>query len=288
MADEAPIDSSRDHLLEARALARALALADDPLLRERLQALAAQREALMQASAAFNRESITRRHARGEIYSAARIAALNAMVPSLEELERNAQRLYGRHASADAVLKSHARVHFVNVLVAARLNLAYFPADILEAGRAMRAQEEAFAAAWLACIDDVAFSAEIRDGQRVALRNLRTATRPMFLATWPDCAGNHDQDGAALGKAWNKLDELAETLGVEPLSTFIAVPGEDDAAGVPAARVAASVHALCEALRGPTHKLPGKKAVLGCLDGLRATLASVAEAQGSAWFEVDL
>jgi hypothetical protein len=288
MADELPIDISREHLLEERALSRAEALAEDAATRERLRSLAAQRAKLQEARADFNREAIARRHARGEIYSAARVAAINAFAPGLAELELDAQRLYGRQTSVDGVLKSHALVHFCNVLMAARLNLAYFPPDILAAARAMQAQEEAFASAWLACIDDPAFSADIRTQQRAALRNLRTSTRAMFLATRPVSAETDDKDGAALGKAWNKLDELATTLGVEPLSNFIAVPGEDDAAGVPVARVAASIDALCGALRSPQHKLPAKKATLACLDRLRATLHALDGTEACAWFEIDL
>jgi hypothetical protein len=288
MVDEPPIDISREHLLEERALSRAEALAEDATTLKRLRALAAQHAKLQEARAAFNREAIACRHARGEIYSAARVATINAFVPSLAELELTAQRLYDRKASVDEVLKSHARVHFCNVLMSARLNLAYFPPDILAAARVMQAQEEAFAGAWLACIDDAAFSAEIHTLQREALRILRTSTRAMFLATRPGSAEMSDQDGTALGKVWNKLDELAATLGVEPLSSFIAVPGEDDAAGVPVARVAASVDALCAALRSPEHKVPAKKATLTCLDNLRTSLHALDGAEASAWFEIDL
>ena len=283
--NEPPLDRSRDHVLEEHALRRALSLADDDALRERIQALITQRDELMQARDAFNLEATRCRHARGEIYSAARVATLNAFGPSLAELEKQAQTMYGRSDDCREVMKTHARVHYVNVLMSARLNLAYFPADIRAAAQAMQAREEAFAAAWLSAIDDSAFSTEIHDGQRHALRILRSATRPMLLATKPALAALDDLDAVALGKAWNKLDELAETLAVEPLSNFIAVPGEDEASGVPVARVAASIAALCEALRGPQHKVPAKKAVLASLETARNALA---EANGSAWFEIDL
>lgn len=286
--DEAPLDRSRDHILEARALERALLLAQDAPMRARVEGLIAQRTRLMQARDAFNVEATARRHARGEIYSASRIAALNAMTPSLADLEDNARGLYGRHDTTIAVLKTHVRVHFVNVLAAARLNLAHFPADILTAARALQAQEEAFASAWLAVIDDAAFSAEIRAAQRAALRKLRGSTRPMYYATWPHSVEMDDQQATALGKAWNKLDELAAVLGVEPLSNFIAVPGEEGNAGVAPARMAASLDALCEALRQPQHKVPGKKAVLECLETLRGALAALPQSAASAWFDVDL
>lgn len=287
-ANEPPLDRSRDHVLEQRALERALALADDEALQARLRALSARRDTLMTRREAFNREATCRRHARGEIYSAARVAALNALGPSLEELEKNAQSLYGRHDSAVDVLKTHARVHFVNVLAMARLNLANFPDDIRAAARAMQGEEEAFASAWLAAIDDAGFGEEIRQAQREALRQLRSSTRPMFLAARPTSVEMADQDAIVLGKAWNRLDELAESLGAEPLSNFIAVPGEDDAAGLTPARIAASVEALCTALRRPANKLPGKKATLACLERLLVTLAAMEGDTARAWFEVDI
>lgn len=287
-ADEPPIDTSRHHLLEERALERALALADSDAMRKRVQDLAERRAALMQARDAFNREATARRHARGEIYSAARVASLNALGPSLEELEANAERMYGRATTAADVLKAHARVHFVNVLVMARLNLVYFPADIRAEALAMHQLEEAFASAWLAAIGDPAFSAKIHKGQRESLRSLRTATRPMYLATQPHIGAMDHRDAAALGKAWNKLDELAETLGVEPLSNFIAVPGEDEAAGVPVERVVATLSALADALRTPQHKVPGKKAAAASLAHALAVLAAVPGADAKAWFDIDL
>lgn len=285
--DEPPLDRSRDHLLEAHALERALALADDESLRARLHALIAHRDALMIERAAFDAEATRLRHARGEIYSAARIAALNAMVPSAEDLAEQARTLYGRAASAVEVLKTHARVHYVYVLMGARLNLAHFPADVIDAGRAMQRAEEAFANAWLACIHDPDFIAELRRDQREALKSLRTATRPMYLATQPRGEGLDDEDAVVLGRAWAKLDDLAATLGVEPLSTFVAVPGEDQAA-VPAARVAATVDTLRAALRESKHKLPAKKATLASLERLRVVLETLVPCDGGAWFEVDL
>lgn len=287
-ADEPPLDRSRDHLLEARALERAAALAADEATRARLAGLADQRAALMAAREAFNQEATARRHARGEIYSAARVAALNAMGPDAQELEQTARTLYGRHTRSGDVLKAHARVHFVNALMAARLNLAHMPADIAAAARAMQAAEEAFAKAWLAAIDVPAFTASLRADQRQALRSLRTATRPMYFATAPSAGGDDDVDAAVLGRAWAKLDDLAETLGVEPLSAFIALPDEGEAAGVPAARLAASIAALCEALGRPGEKFPAKKATLASLARIQAALAALAARQGRAWFEVDL
>jgi hypothetical protein len=54
------------------------------------------------------------------------------------------------------------------------------------------------------------------------------------------------------------------------------------------ARVAASIDALCGALRSPQHKLPAKKATLACLDRLRATLHALDGTEACAWFEIDL
>ena len=58
--------------------------------------------------------------------------------------------------------------------------------------------------------------------------------------------------------------------------------------GAPAARLAASIAALCEALGRPGEKFPAKKATLASLARIQAALAALAARQGRAWFEVDL
>lgn len=103
---------------------------------ERLADLAVRSIALREARATFDREATARRHVRGEICSAARVAASNAMGPDVAELERNAGTRSGGHASARDVMKPSARVRYVDVLVARRLNLVHLPADISAATRA--------------------------------------------------------------------------------------------------------------------------------------------------------
>ena len=196
----------------------------------------------------------------------------------------------------ECVLKAHARSHFAYALVSARLLLARYPSDMADAARAMQRFEEAFANAWVDAIDDANFKPELRQSQREALRTLRTSTQPMFLVTQPakhlarQSAVLHldDLDAHALGKAWNKLDELAQELGVEPLSTFIALPGEDDTAGVPPHHMLPTLNALIDALQGQGQKFPAKRAVKLVLTQIRAVLLQLGEQGGRAYFEVDL
>ena len=286
-AGEPPIDISLAHYLEERALAIALDKAATPQQREKAGHLVELRHTLLQRRDAFHQEATARRHARGEVYSKARVAAINAMGPSLADLESQAKTLYLRQPDLQGVLAAHARAHFAYGLVSARLLLSSHPADIADAAREMHAHEEAFAAAWIAAIGDEAFETQLRRSQREALSTLRTSTRPMHVVIQPPSGGFDDADADALGKAWNKLDELAQMLGAEPLSNWIALPGEDDATAA-AAQVLATVGALIEAVDNPDRKFPGKRATLAVLAKVRDQLAQAAQAGGRACFEVDI
>ncbi|MDQ8023149.1 MAG: hypothetical protein REI94_15030 [Moraxellaceae bacterium] len=287
-ADEPPIDVSLIHHMEARALEIAQQKASTAEERAKLAGLCALREQLMGQRAGFDGEAVAARHARGEVYSAARVAAINAMGPTREDMERDVRTLYAAQPDADEVLRTHARTHFVYALMSARLLLAEHTPDIVEAARGMQREEEAFAAAWLACIGDDAFLAEIRVLQREALGVLRTSTRAMYFVTQPEIVGFDDTDAQVLGKAWKKLDELAGAVGQPPLSGFIAVPGEGDAAGVDAAQLLPVIDALLAALSGPDHKLPGKRATQAVLTKLRDALSALAKQGGRVYFDIDL
>lgn len=255
-----------------------------------IERLAEHRATLMAMRAAFAQEALARRHARGEIYSAARVAAIHAMSPPLAELERDVKVLYERQPSSAEVLRTHARTHFVHVLMSSRLLLALHTPDIAAAARALQRQEEAFAAAWLEALGDAAFTAELRQLQREALVQLRTSTRAMHFSTWPasDEPALDDDDAQALGKAWNRLDQMAAALDQPPLSHFIVLPDEGAAGGAPAATLLPVVEALLQALQGPAHKLPGKRATVLALGKVRAHLLALPSPLGRAGFEVDV
>ncbi|MBC7917858.1 MAG: hypothetical protein H7Y28_08615 [Rhodoferax sp.] len=236
--------------------------------------------------AAFAKEATAKRHARGEIYSKGRVVAINAMGPSKAEMESDIQRLYLRQPDAAHVLMAHARVHFVHGLMSSRLLLRLHTPDIMDAARTMQRHEEEFAAAWVASLRDAGFQAELRRLQRQALQHVRTSTCAMFFVTQPAFTDFSDMDAQALGKAWNKLDEIAQTLGVEPLSAFIALPDEGDSAGVPGSRFLPTVEVLIRGLQSAEFKLPSKRAAVVALTKIRAAALQLPEA-GAAWFEVD-
>lgn len=288
LTDEPPIDTTLAHYMEQQALAIALDKAHTPGQRAKVEHLAALRLALMQRRDAFTQEAVAKRHARGEIYSKARVVSINSMGPNQSDLDGNVKSSYLRQPDAEGVLKAHARSHFAYALVSARLLLARYPSDMADAARAMQRHEEAFANAWVDAIADANFKPELRQSQREALRTLRTSTRPMFLVTLPACPHLDDLDAHALGKAWNKLDELAQELGVEPLSTFIALPGEVDSAGVPPHHMLPTVNALIDALQGQGQKFPSKRAVNLVLTKIRTVLMQLGEQGGRAYIEVDL
>ncbi len=286
--DEPPIDTSLSHHLEQHALGIAAEKAATPAQHAKVEQLQALRAVLMQFRDAFQREAVAARHARGEVYSAARVAAINAMGPSRKELERNARGLFRSAADADGVLEAHARVHFGHALMSSRLLLHHATPDIAAAARAMQAHEEAFAAAWVAAIGDAAFAAELRAIQRDALIALRTSTRPMLLVSEPAFEGFDDADAQALGKAWNKLDALARELGVEPLSNFIALPDEGLSAAATPTAIGRTVEALLAALQAPSHQVPSKKATLAALTKVSDAVAWLGTRGGRAAFEIDL
>lgn len=300
LANEPPIDNTLAHYMEQQALAIAWDKAHTPDQRAKVEHLAALRLALMQRRDAFTQEAVAKRHARGEIYSKARVAAINAIGPTQSDLDSNIKSSYLRQPDSEGVLKAHARSHFAYALVSARLLLARYPSDMADAARAMQRFEEAFANAWVDAIDDANFKPELRQSQREALRTLRTSTHPMFLVTQPaTLPGTHpatphavlhldDPAAHALGKAWNKLDELTQELGVEPLSTFIALPGEEDSAGVPPHHMLPTLNALIDALQGQGQKFPAKRAVNLVLSQIHAVLLQLGEQGGRAYFEVDL
>ncbi len=287
-ANEPPIDTTLAHYMEQQALAIALHKAHTPDQRAKLEHLAALRFVLMQHRDAFNTDAVAKRHARGEIYSKARVAAINAIGPTQSDLDSNIKSSYFRQPDSEGVLKAHARSHFSYALVSARLLLARYPSDMADAARAMQRLEEVFANAWVDAIEDASFKPELRQSQREALRALRLSSRPMFLVTQPAGLQLDDLGAHALGKAWNKLDELAQELGAVPLSTFIALPGEVDSAGVPPHHMLSTLAALIDALQGKGRKFPAKRAIVPVLTKIRTVLLELGEQGGRAYFEVDL
>jgi hypothetical protein len=175
IVDEPPIDTSLEHYMEERALAIALAMASSPEEQERIEHLANLRAELMNRRQAHSQEATAKRHARGELYSKARVAAINAMAPSRQEMDAKVKGLYMAQGTSEDVLRVHARTHFASVLVSKRLSLALMPSDIAESARELHAHEESFARAWIDAIGDPSFVDQMRVLQREAMTMLRTA-----------------------------------------------------------------------------------------------------------------
>lgn len=288
-ADEPPIDLSLSHYMEEQALAVAMDKADTPDLRAKLEHLLSLQAALMVQRDAFMQFAIARRHARGEVYSKARVAALNAMARSRKDMDASVKTLYLCQPDALGVLKVHARTNFTNVMVSQYLGLALAPPDIAQEARAMHAQEEAFASAWIAAIADADFLRDIQTLRREAVSLFRTASRPMYLVTQPELAADQDDEAAAaLGKIWSKLDTLAQSRGVRPLSDFIALGDEGDDAGRAAADILPTVEALLGAVGDPAEKFPSRKKALTLLGQLKDQLQQLHSLGGRAYFEVDI
>jgi len=288
-AEEPRIDLDLADYMESRALEIARDKAGGTALRQAITALIDLREALLQHRRAYRDEATRKRHARGEIYSAARVAAINAMAGDRASMDKDIRRLYEREPDAIGVLKAHAQTHFVYALVSSRLLLASHTADIIDSARVMQQREEAFAAAWVGAIGDARFETDLREAKRVMLHSLRTSTRPMLLATYPAPQELGDDAAQVLGKAWNKLDDLANALGVMPLSSFISLPDEDVAAAVSATQILASVDTLLRGVQDVAVKLPSKRAVASALSDVRQVLLAALEtdALAKAMFMVD-
>jgi hypothetical protein len=285
---EPPLDGSLTHYMEERALAIALEKSTDAGQRARVEHLIALRRTLMQRRDAFLVEATAKRHARGEIYSSARVAAINAMGPGRASLEQLVRSLYLKESDARGVLIAHARSQFAQGLVSQRLLLASHTPDIADAARQMHAREEEFAAAWVAAIGDAGFTSELRQQQREALLLFRTAARAMYFVTSPQSGLFDDADAADLGKAWKKLDELAGRINIAPLSDFIALPDEGDSAAVPPSLLLPTVTALIAAIQDPAGKFPSRRAALAVLGKIRDALLGLDANEGRACFEVDI
>lgn len=281
---EKPIDLSLESYVEGRALELALAKATTDAARAEMQRLLEQRAALEERRAAHALDMTARRHARGEVYSDAKVDAINRMMPSMAELERSIRELFARLPDAAAVLERYAVTHFPMLRAQRRTMISALPAEAEEAARAMEEDEERFRTAWIAATGSPTLVRQLKARERELVLLFRTGSRPMFLVTTPASARAADVDGVALGKAWNKLDELCGARGVRPLSDFVGLDGqapEDDAL---AAEVRVSVDALSAALAEPGNKVPGKKATRAALELVSALLKEVERAR----FEVDL
>jgi hypothetical protein len=242
----------------------------------------------MEHRIAFEKEARCKRHARGEVYSAARVAAINAMGPSKAELDECVEMSYKSQNDSEGVLKAHARSHFGYGLVSARFLLASYPADIAAASHEILRQEEAFAEAWINSIGDKSFKAELRGLQLEAVRTLRTRSVPMYMVTHPTNVEMDDLDARELGEVWRRLDDMANELGAVPLSTFIALPGEDKSAGTAVEQVVPTLTALIDRIQTPGLKFPSKRAVVEVLTRIRTTLVQINDCDARVQFEPDI
>ena len=237
--------------------------------RAKVEVQANRRITLMELRASFTRLAVARRHARGEVYSKARVAAINAMGPTRASMDASVKSHYLRQPDSQGVLKMHALSHFTTPLASLRLGLALLPADLVQEARAMQAQEEAFATAWIAALDDPDFALDIRQRRREVMVKLRTAPRPMVLVTCPALGCLTDEDCAGLGKMWNRLDTLADPLGAKSLSQFIALGDEGESAGVPAHDMLPTVESLLAAVQNPANAFPSRKKAVSILGNIR-------------------
>lgn len=152
--------------MEQRALAIALAMARTPEQQATIEHLANLRDVLMEHRQAHSKEATAKRHARGEVYSKARVAAIEALAPSREEMDSNVKGLYMEQGTSEDVLRVHARTHFASRLVSKRIGLALIPDDISQSARELQEREESFARAWIEAIGDPSFVDEMRALQR--------------------------------------------------------------------------------------------------------------------------
>lgn len=286
-ADEPPIDTSLHHYMEDKALAIALAKAETEEQKAKLEHLLELQASLMVQREAYTAVAIARRHARGEIYSKARVAAINAMGPNRAAMDASVKSLYQRQPDCEGVLKAHALTHFTSAFASQRIGLSLLPADIASESRTMLEREEAFAAAWIAAVNEPAFAAEVRERRREATALFRTASTAMYCVSFPPLDGLDDEDAIALGKIWKKLDSLADERGTKPLSDFIAFGDEGEEGSVPAGDILPTLVSLQEAVADPAQKFPSRKNALVVLGKLQDLLTRLDALQGRAFFEVD-
>ena len=287
-AREAPIDLSLDHYMEEQALACAHAKAHTDQERAAIERLSRHREVLMEKRARYLDQVTAKRHARGEFYSDAKVASINAMGPTKAELDQLVKGCFENQPDVMSILKAHALSQFGYGLISRRSLLVHAPDDIVELVHEKQALEEAFAAEWLDAIDDPSFRNQVRHAQREAMITLRTSSTGMFLVTDPACHSTDGVNAAELGRAWNKLDSFARELGVTELSAFIGIEGQSFLDGSSAEDILPTIEALLGGLQDSKRKLPAKKSVRSSLGQIRDTLLWLQSCKGRAYFEVDL
>ena len=113
------------------------------------------------------------------------------------------------------------------------------------------------------------------------------AETPIVLVTYPAIECLTDEDCAGLGKMWNRLDTLADSLGAKPLSQFIALGDEGESADVPAREMLPTVESLLIAVQSPANAFPSRKKAVSILSKIRDSLLKISELGGCACFEVD-
>lgn len=284
---EAPIDTTLNYYMEERALEIALSKAKTDGERAKVQRLIELRCNLLRHRAAHSEHMTAMRHARGEIYSDAKVMAINAMAPTKDELDQSVRTCYQSQVDVEGVLKAHARIHFGQGLISQSSLLTNVPNDIVDAARQMLALEKAFAAEWIAAIEDSTFHSELRKLQRDTMAMFRNASTPMFLVATPSCPDADALDSGVLGRAWNKLDALSDSLGIQPLSTFIGIEGQSADESASAEEVLITVDALLAALQDGKQRIPAKQATREVLTQLRNVLLWLQARQGRVYFDAD-
>ena len=113
------------------------------------------------------------------------------------------------------------------------------------------------------------------------------AEAPIVLVTYPALECLTDDDCAGLGKMWNRLDTLADSVGAKLLSHFIALGDEGESAGVPACDILPTVESPLAAVQNPANAFPSRKKAVSIFSNIRDSLLKVNELDGFACFEVD-
>jgi hypothetical protein len=171
---------------------------------------------------------------------------------------------------------------------ARRDTLGYFAEDDRPIEEALIERYRAFADALFDFIDDNGYRTEVarflaRD--RLARNGAGTA---VFLVLDAASDGEPELDGKSLGRAFEKLESAAASLGVRPLSEFFGFGGRGSGDWFDPAEGLTTVRALIEHVRGPATKIKAKKALLADLRDAESILAHAREAGARFHVEVDI
>ncbi len=285
---ELPIDLSLNDYLEGRTLEVALSKASNDEDKISIQALMNHREKLIEFRARHFKRMTMARHARGEFYSDARVRSINAMGTSKAELEKIIQDGVETITQAKDVLKHYALSTFGYSLALNRDSLSMATEDIKEDLRQLFDEERLFAKKWIDTIADPSFSRQVLEQTKEAAKRIRTSSRSMFFVSRPEWPHSDQLDVAVLGRAWSKLDALALSANVKPLSEFIGLDDEPFDEISETDEILVTVEILLTGIKVNGYKIASKKATVEALTHLKEALTWVQKHDGKARFEIDM